>query len=525
MASASRTVATTRLAPSYAPNYKSGMGVVLVLALAKLALLLYIIRGYGYFRDELYYLALAEHPLSWGYVDLPPLLVVITKGVREGFGGSLIAIRFLPAVAGAATVWLSGMLAREMGGRRWAQILAGLCTFVALVYWPLSHILSMNAFEPLFWMGCAWILLRIARTGNQKWWLWFGVLTGLGVLNKYSMVFFAVALTLGVLLTPLRSCFKQPWIWMAAIIAAAIAYPNFEWQASHHFPFLELMRNIRHSGRDTVLSPLQFLKQQILIMSPVTLPAWICGLGWLLYSKDGNRFRALGIAFLLLLGFMMLVHGKDYYMAPAYVMLFAAGGVFAESYLRSWVAKTLYALYVPVLMSGLALLPLVIPILTEDQVVIYSNKLGIHVAQSETHQQNPLGQFFADMHGWPEMAEEVADAYSTLTPDEQKNTVIYAQNYGEAGAIDFFGTRLGLPKAISGHQQYWYWGPKGSKGGNLLLLGRHEVGDLAQHCQQVREMGQVGTEWSMPYEHWTIYFCRNVDVNLSDIWPREKNWD
>lgn len=510
---------------SPAPRYKSGMAGVFVLALAKFVILLWVIREYGYFRDELYYLALAEHPLSWGYVDLPPLLVVITKGVRESFGASLIAIRFLPALAGAVTVWLAGMLAREMGGRRWAQILAALCTFVALIYWPLSHILSMNAFEPLFWMGCAWTILRIARTGNQRWWLWFGVLTGIGVLNKYSMVFFAVALTVGVLLTPLRSSFKYPWIWMAAIIAAAIAYPNFEWQASHHYPFLELMRNIRRSGRDTVLSPIQFLKQQAIIMSPVTLPAWLGGLGWLLYSKAGNRFRAIGIAFLILLGFMMLMHGKDYYMAPAYVMLFAAAGVFAESHLRSWITGTVFALYTLILLSGLVLLPMGIPILSEEQFIEYSKKIGLQPAASEMHQQNALGQFFADMHGWPEMAEKVADAYNTLTPDEQSKTVIFAENYGEAGAIDLFGESLGLPKAISGHQQYWYWGPKGSKGGNLLLLGRHDLGDLPQHCQEVRELGQVGTEWSIPYEHWTIYFCENVDINLSDIWPREKNWD
>lgn len=521
---------STRAVPAppvskFMPQYKSGMTVVVFLALIKLGMLLWVIRGYGYFRDELYYLALAEHPLSWGYVDLPPLLVVITKAVREWFGGSLFAIRFLPAVAGAVTVWLAGLLAREMAGRRWAQILAALCTFAALVYWPLSHILSMNAFEPIFWMGCAGTVLHIIRTGNQRWWLWFGLLLGIGVLNKYSMLFFGFALAVGVLVTPLRSSFKRPWIYIGILLAAAIAYPNFEWQASHHFPFLELMHNIRQSGRDTVLSPFQFLKQQVLMTNPVTLPAWVGGLGWLLFTKAGNRFRVIGVAFLVLLGYMMIAHGKDYYMAPAYVMLFAAAGVAFESLFPSWKFGAVYALYTVVLLSGLVLLPFVIPVLSEDQFIAYEDKIGIHPVANENHQQNALGQFFADEHGWPEMAEKVADAYNTLTPDEQKNTAIMARNYGEAGAIDFFGSRLGLPKAISGHQQYWYWGPKGSKGGNLLVLGRHSVEDLPQHCQEVREMGQVGTEWSMPYEHWTIYFCRNVDVNLADIWPREKAWD
>jgi hypothetical protein len=222
---------------------------------------------------------------------------------------------------------------------------------------------------------------------------------------------------------------------------------------------------------------------------------------------------------------MMIAHGKDYYVAPSYIMLFAAAGVFAEEHLRTWWSGIILAAYALVLLSGLIFLPYTIPLLSEQQFVAYSNKVGVHPGSSETHQQNALGQFFADMHGWPEMAERVADAYNTLSPEEQKNTVIYAQNYGEAGAIDFFGSRLGLPKSISGHQQYWYWGPKGSKGGNIIFLGRHQQGDLPQHCQEVRELGQVGTEWSMPYEHWTIYYCRNVDVNLADIWAREKSWD
>jgi hypothetical protein len=206
-------------------------------------------------------------------------------------------------------------------------------------------------------------------------------------------------------------------------------------------------------------------------------------------------------------------------------MLFAAAGVLAESITRSWKVAVPLVAYALLLFSSTALLPLVVPILPEDQLVAFKHKLNYKEASSETHRQNELGQFFADMHGWPEMAERVADAYNTLSPDEQKNTVIHAENYGEAGAIDFFGSRLGLPKAISGHQQYWYWGPKGSKGGNLMILGRHSQEDLPQHCQEVRELGQVGTDWSMPYEHWTIYFCRNVDLNLADIWAREKNWN
>lgn len=525
MASNVATAMRSETRESSHPWYASGMALVIYIALAKLALHLYAIRGYGYFRDELYYLALADHPLSWGYVDLPPLWVALVKLIRTTLGDSLFALRLLPAVAGAAKVVMAGLLARELGGRRIAQALAAGAVFCAAVYWGLDHLMTMNTLEPLIWTACAWIALRIAKTGKQKLWLWFGLISGLGLITKYSMAFFAAALVVAVICTPLRNSLRQRWIWIGGAIAAAIALPNFWWQASHHFPFLELMHNIRASGRDTVLSPLAFIRQQILIMNPVTAPIWIGGLGWALFSRRAKEARLFGIAFLVFFAMMLAMHGKDYYVAPAYVLMFAAGGVFIESLVHSTPSRVTLAGYALLLAGSNILIPYALPVLSEDQFLAFTHKVGLKLANSETHELNELGQLYADEHGWPEMAEQVAKAYNSLPPEERAKTYLYAMNYGQAGAIDFFGPKLGLPKSFSGHQQYWYWGPKSHKGDNLLVLGRHRIGDLPEVCEEARAVGRVGTRWSMPYEHWDIYYCRGVKANLADIWDREKDWD
>jgi len=252
------------------------------IAAAKLLIHLYAGRHYGYFVDELYYLACSDH-LDWGYVDQPPLIALITKGVRLTLGDSLPAIRFLPAVAGATMVWLAGLLARELGGGRFAQALAALCALFAPGLLALDGFLSMNAFEPLIWTACAWLLVRIVNTGDQKLWIWVGVLAGLGLENKHSMLIFGAAMVLGVLLTGERRRFREPWIWIAGAIALVLFLPNLIWNIRHHFPFLELQANIRRSGRNVDLGAIAFFGQEILAMSPFALPVWLGGL-WFFFS-------------------------------------------------------------------------------------------------------------------------------------------------------------------------------------------------------------------------------------------------
>ena len=267
----------------------AGLAVALIAA-AQLALQMYAGRQYGYFRDELYYLACARH-LDWGYVDQPPLIAAIASITRAVLGDSLLAIRFPAALAGASTVVLTGMIARELGGARFAQALAALCFVLAPGVLALDHFLSMNAFEPLFWMGCAYLVIRIIRTGNAKLWLWFGVVAGVGLENKHSMLIFGFGIVAGLMLTGERRWLRSPWFWAGGAIAFLIFLPNLLWNIQNHFPFLELQANIRRSGRDVALSPLTFFSQEMLAMLPLSVPIWLAGLWYLFFYNEGKRFR------------------------------------------------------------------------------------------------------------------------------------------------------------------------------------------------------------------------------------------
>src|SRR5512139_2737294 len=243
----------------------SGLGVVAAIASAKLLVHLATASRYGYFGDELYFLACGEH-LDWGYVDQPPLVGLVAWLVRHTLGTSLFAIRSVSAVAGAGLVLMTGLLAREMGGGRFAMGLSALASALAFVYVVMHHLFTMNAFEPLFWTGCAYLVVRIVKTGDQRLWLWFGLLAGLGLENKYSMAVYGLALAVGVLLSAERRAFRQAWIWLGAGVAFLVFLPNVVWNVRHDWPFLELMRNVRASGRDVALSPLEYVGHQVLNM-------------------------------------------------------------------------------------------------------------------------------------------------------------------------------------------------------------------------------------------------------------------
>src|SRR4029077_19818453 len=293
-----------------------------------LALLVHLLTNgrYGYFRDELYYIACGRH-LAFGYVDQPPLSILLLRLSQFLLGDSLFAIRLLPALAGAAIVGLTGMIAGDIGGRPWGIALACAGSLCALFTLAVDNFFSMNAFEPLFWMGAVYLLVRIINGGPPTIWLWVGVLLGLGLENKHSTAFFAAGILVGLLLTPERRHFAEKSIWLGGMIAFAIALPNILWQALHHWPTYELLSNIAHSNKNVALSPAQFIAQQIVFMNPGTFPLWLAGLVWLFCSRDGRRYLALGIIYVVTLAEFIVLHGKSYYLAPAYPMLFAAGGV------------------------------------------------------------------------------------------------------------------------------------------------------------------------------------------------------
>jgi hypothetical protein len=494
--------------------------IVAVLAALKLALHLYAGRHYGFFVDELYYLACAQH-LAWGYVDQAPLIAVIAKTARVLLGDSLPAIRLFPALAGAGQVLLAGMIARELGGRRFAQGLAALCTLLAPGLLALDNLLTMNAFEPLFWMGCAYLAIRIIRTGDQKLWLWFGVVAGVGLMNKHSMLIFGFGLIAGLLLTPERKHLRSRWVWMGGAIAFAIFLPNLIWNIQHHFPFLELQENIRRDARNVSLSVAGFWGQEILSMLPLSAPVWIAGLWYLLFSREGRPFRALGWAWLIAAVLIEALNPRVYYLFPAFPLLFAAGGVACEAWVtRRWVRAVYVALMVAM---AVLIMPTLLPVLPPETYIRYAEATHLQQPRIETHELGPLPQLFADQFGWKEMTQVVARAYNALPPDVRARTGIYGQNYGQAGAIDFFGPKYGLPPAISGHQNYFLWGPRGYTGESLIVIGDRRD-RLEQKFASVEKVGRAEHPYSMPYEHIDIWYCRGLKQPLAQIWPKLKNW-
>ena len=485
---------------------------------------------YGYFRDALYYLACSEH-LAFGYVDQPPLIAVLAWVARHTLGTSLPALLFWPALAGAGRIVLTAAFAREIGARRFGTALAAALAATPGVWWVIDHQFAMNGLEPLFWGGCAYVILRLIKTGNPKLWLVFGAIAGVGLENKYSIAFFAAALIAGVLLTRQRKILFTPWLLAGGAIAFLIFLPNLIWNIQHHWPFLELIQNVRATGKDVILPPGKYLLQQIMMMNPVSFPFWVGGLLFYFFAREARNYRAFAWAFVITIAFFMFTHGKDYYSAPAYVMLLAAGAVATErlASFRFFAHPRLQAVLRPAcfvwLLLGVGpLLPLVLPVLPIDVFLRYQSRLPFEVPKTEqSFVGAALPQYYADEFPWPGMVATVARVYHSLPPEEQSRTAIYCSNYGQAAAIDFFGPQYGLPKAISGHQNYFFWGPRNYTGEIMILIGESE-GKVREKFDSVTVAATQQNPYAFRYETQPILLCRGLKWNLQTIWPSVKKW-
>ena len=499
---------------------------VYLIALVYFTLHLVTSTRYGYFRDALYYLACSEH-LALGYVDQPPLIAVLGWIARHTLGTSLPALLFWPALAGAARIVLMAAFARELGAGRFGIVLAAVLGATPGVWWVIDHQFAMNGLEPLFWGGCAYLLLRLINTGNPKLWLAFGVLAGIGLMSKYSIVIFATALIFGLLLTSQRRLLFTPWLLLGGAIAFLIFLPNLIWNIQNDWPFIELMRNIRATGKDVVLSPGQYLLQQVMMLNPASFPFWFGGLLFYFLSRDAKRYRVFGWAFVITILFFMITHGKDYYSASAYVMLFPAGALAVERLLaaRPKLRRILRpACFVWLMLGVLSLLPLVLPVLPIETFLRYQSHLPFEVPKTErSFVGETLPQYYADEFPWPGLVEAVARVYHSLTPEEQQRVAIFGTNYGQAAAVDFFGPQYGLPKAISGHQTYFLWGPRHYTGDIVILLGEDED-DARENFESVTVAATLNNPYAYRYENGPILLCRGLKWNLQNEWVRVKKW-
>ena len=495
--------------------------VLSAIALGDLALHLVLSGRYGYWIDELYFIACGEH-LAWGYVDHPPLIAAVAAFARWAVSDSLFGIRLFPALAGAALVFLTGWMARELGGGRRAQVTAAVAALAAPVFAAFSGLLTMNAFEPLFWMGCAYLAIVIARRRRPVLWLPFGALVGLGVLNKHSMAFFALALIGGLLLTHQRRILRDRWLWAGGMVALIIVLPHVVWQIAHDWPTLELLANARRYQHEPV-TPLQFVWGQMQIMQPLAFPLWAAGLYFLLADRRAADVRFLGWAFVLQFAAFLAMQAKTYYLAPAYPMLFAAGGVVVEDLgrARPWVVWTAIAVLA---IGGLITAPYAMPILPVAVLPTYLQLLGMKEVRPETRAMGDVPQLLADMLGWEELVAEVARVYRALPPGERERAVLWGRDYGAAGAVDYFGPRYALPKAISGMQNYYLWGP-GDRSGDVMIAIGFEAADLSPWFERIEQSGEVRCRYCMPDRQLQrIYVCHGLKLPLAQFWPLVKCW-
>ncbi len=480
--------------------------------------------AYDFFRDELYYIACSDH-LAWGYVDQPPFSLYLLKLSRLLFGDSLIAIRIIPTLMHTGTIVITGLIVKEMGGKIFAIFIAGLAVALSPIHMGMSSIYSMNSIDVLIWALSVYLILKIINAPNHSYWIWLGVVLGIGLLNKISVLFLGAGFFVGIVFTN-RQWFVTRWPYITASIGVILFLPYIFWNFANDFAHLEFIHNAsteKYAG----LNAVTFVKDQVTFLNPISTPLWISGLLALFLFAPLKKYKIVALIYLTALVILILNgSSKGEYLTPAYAGLFAAAGVFIEQKLvrRSgiWIR---YAYSVLLLVTGIFLLPMVLPLLPVEKYIAYAKAIGNEPSSNEGKELSDLPQFYADMFGWKEKAKDVAVVYNTLSEKEKAKCAIVSSNYGRCGAIDFFGQEYGLPKSIGTHNNYWIWGPRNYTGEVVIILG----GDLKDHQGDFESvvLADVSTcEHCMPYENnVNIFVCRGLKYEMKDIWEAEKHYD
>lgn len=501
------------------------MAVLVYLALFKL-LVHFLTNGqYDYSGDEFYYIAASER-LDFGYVDFPPLAPVIARITRWLLGDSLFALRFFPAVAGALIVFFTGLIARELGGTQFAQALAAVTVIVGPTFLGNHTLFTVNAFDQLFWVLSAYIILLLLKRANPKLWLLFGLVSGVGLMTKMTMLFFGFGVFVALVLTPNRKYLLNKWFWLAGLLAFLIFLPYIIWQITHGWPTLEFYTSYAQ-GNTSPVSPTNFLYEQIMTVHPFTLPVWLAGLYYYFFSYEGKPYRLLGWIYIVLYIVFNALQVKFYFLSPAFPMLFASGAIVIENFIRqrNWIwLKAAYATIL--IIGGIMTAPLALPVLPIETFIKYSSFVGGDAGvKIQRHEAGTLPQHYADMFGWKNMVATVARVYHRLSPDEQSKACIAASSSWEAGAINFFGKTDNLPKAISGHNNYYLWGP-GNCTGEIVVSVGERLEDLKGIFKEVEQAEIIRCEYCRPdRNNLPVYISRGLSMSVEEAWSKYKHYD
>jgi 4-amino-4-deoxy-L-arabinose transferase-like glycosyltransferase len=477
-------------------------------AIVKLAFHALTNGNYGFHRDELATLDDARH-LAWGFVAYPPLTPFLGRLELIAFGDSVAGFRFLAAAAQSIAIVLTALIAKDLGGNRAAQWIAAIAVAIAPLSLAASSLFQYVSFDFLWWVLIAYLIVRLVESNDPRWWIAIGVTIGLGVMTKYTMAFYVAGLVVGVFLSPsLRTHLRSRWLWIGATISIVIVIPHFVWQAQNDFVTLDFLKTI-HARDIRIGRTANFLTDQLWIATnAVTVPLWILGLVALFRSA---RFRIL--AWMAVVPFVLFViaKGRGYYLSPVYPMLLAAGSVELTRWLDTRGAsarRIAYIAIVLVLLTGSAVVFGLVPLAPID------SRLGKFAVTSNGDLKEEVG--------WPEMTAEVAKIWSSLPAAERAHAAIYGANYGEAGAIDLYGPRFGLPPAISRVNSFWARGYGNPPPSTVIVLGAHRQ-DLERRFTSVILAGTIPNPHHLDNEeseHSEIFICRGLRASWPSIWTR-----
>ncbi len=484
---------------------------VLCFSLVKLLLHLLTNTNYELHRDAFMYIDLGNH-LAWGYHSVPPSIAVFAKLSRFLLGDTTFAIRFFPAIVGTVSVIIIGIMVKEAGGGRWAQFFTCLAFLASPAFLRSNSLFQPVSFNQFYWLLLAFFIFRLIRTNRPAYWYWIGLTAGLAFLNKYSVVFYLIGIITAVLLTPLRTWLRKPMPYLAAAMALLIALPNLIWQVNHHWPVINHMKELAETQLVHVQLDI-FLMEQIMMFLPVFF-IWILGLIYVALLKEGKSYRAFAWIYVTVILLLVILRGKHYYTIGLYSTLFVFGGLFIERYLRGRLGFAKYLLILFILSVSVVALPISLPILKPEPFIRFYKSIGMEKFHRwEDGVYYDLPQDYADMIGWEELSGIVGKTFLRLTPDQQTRCVIMANNYGEAGSVNFYGSKYGLPPVISFNDSYIFWAPESIDADYLIKIGDSD--NLEELFHQVEIVGRISTPHARQ-EGTPVYFCTDPkkDVNL-----------
>jgi hypothetical protein len=480
--------------------------IVILFVILKLSFHFLTNTNYELHRDAYLYLAQGDHP-AWGYLSVPPFTAFLSKIFRMLFGESVFALRLLPAVFGGLTVFYISLMVREFGGRSWALVLANLGYLFSVSYLRTNTLLQPVALDIFFWTAAYYYILRLIKSGNARYWFYLAVIFGMGFLNKYSMAFLGMGFIVSLMLTPERERVRHRYFLISLALGFFLVLPNLVWQYNHHWPVIYHFEML-NKYQLVHVRLFDFLTAQLL-MNINAIIIWVAGLLYLLFNRNLRNYRVLGYSFLAVMMILILGHGKHYYTLGLYPMLFAAGGYVLERWSQNkyWLVGN--AAFI--ILISIPLVPIGLPLLKYNHMLSYCRtltELGLDMPMRwEDGRVHPLPQDYADMIGWQELAEKVIQAYQDLPEMERKSCYIYAENYGQAGAIHFYGRKAGIPEVISFNGSFVFWAPEEIGPIKTLIYVNDEVEELLPLFENIRKAGEI----TNPYARETglpVWICQ-----------------